>query len=294
MPEVAMSQMRWSLLFAFLLVTNVVTLFILVSGDKQVGTPVGDEIESTESSRLAKIEASLAELSDLIQQRERSARVETPTERPTAEATNPDVIGRLDGVARSLADLRRAIDSLGVPDAGQTEVPDFAAEDGYVHANSYLEAGKFASAAEGFLEFLASHPGHPDRRNLMNLARGALQKAGLMDRAIDLQKEIIASYPEHREGDQNTLARMYFDARNYDGAIEAISGSIELTTHKDTQLWRMMYRAWYIQLRDGEAAGLQAYLEVDEVRRSYGIQSGNIAKKLADKISMLEERIRGG
>ena len=53
----------------------------------------------------------------------------------------------------------------------------------------------------------------------------------------------------------------------------------------------MMYRAWYIQLRDGDSAGIAAYLEVDEMRRGLGVENEKMAKKLAEKIREAEARL---
>ena len=82
------------------------------------------------------------------------------------------------------------------------------------------------------------------------------------------------------------------NAERYDDAIEHVGASIERTSDKQTRLWRMMYRAWYIQLRDGDAAGIEAYREVEQTRQAFGVNIEKMKTRLADKIREAEERLR--
>ena len=82
------------------------------------------------------------------------------------------------------------------------------------------------------------------------------------------------------------------NAERYDDAIEHVGASIERTSDKQTRLWRMMYRAWYIQLRDGDAAGIEAYREVEQTRQALGVNIEKMKTRLADKIREAEERLR--
>ena len=281
-----------ALAVAVLIVTNVLQLIIAVSRDPVVvggdGAPFGID------DRLGAIESSIEVL---LARRSASAR-------PLSTASSRDA--REDGeegepatrVATELAALRKAVAELSktVADlapqgpAARPEPPDFAADDGFVVASKLFEDGKYGSAAEGMLEFVEHHPDHPDRRDIMARARKAFARAGMVQRAVDLQKEIIEAFPKNRGDDYSTLARMEFDRKNYDAAVSALDESIALTRDPQEELWRRMYRAWYIELGRGPAAGIAAYKEVDAVREGYGIENAKMTERIAKKVADLEKR----
>lgn len=96
-------------------------------------------------------------------------------------------------------------------------------------------------------------PDHPDDHDLAHRGRQALQNAGYVSHAIDWQKKLAEELPEHQEANYNTLATISFGR--------------------------------------GTAPGSEAYRDVDRVRRSLGVTTGNIPVKLAVKIKTIEDRL---
>jgi tetratricopeptide (TPR) repeat protein len=297
-----MSDLRWSLVVAVLVVSNVASVaFVLWRRD-------GDGAERRaelllDSPRFRHLEETLAEVAARLDEREAAppSRRAVPDEGTTQPAGAAPTAGgaetvsaRLAALEESIVALRRTIEESHAARAAAPEAPDFAAADGYVHADALLESGKYATAADGYLKFLAANPDHPDYRDLAAKARNALMKAGYSERAIDFQKELIEQFPEHRADDLATLSTLEKESKKYDDAIAHLSESIDLTVDTESRLWRMMYRAWYVQLRDGDAAGLDAYRELDRVRQQLQVVEGNFPKKLAATIAGLEARVAGG
>lgn len=295
-----MTTFRWSVLAAALVVGNALTAFlVLTHGETARETISVDDV--VRSPSFQRLESSVAQLEVTIQ----TLRAESGEARrdhagsPDAVATGdaasgdfPDLIARLGELEKKLTDLQRKFEAFEVSTILRGENPDFAADDGFVHADALADAGKPASAAEGYLEFLENHPDHPDFHDIAHKARSQLLRAEYVDQAIDLQKELIEKFPERQEENYETLAAMEKNAGRYDDAIEHLEAAIERTSHTQTGLWRQMYRAWYVQLRDGDAAGLEAYREVERTRESLGVNNEKMKKKLADKIREAEGRLR--
>ena len=68
----------------------------------------------------------------------------------------------------------------------------------------------------------------------------------------------------------------------------------DLAADQQTEMWNRMYWAWYNQLRDGEAAGLQAYLQVQAEIQNAGLGDAKVATKVQEKIDELRKQLAGG
>lgn len=295
-----MSTVKWTLLVAVLVVGNVVTAFlVLTRGEASREMLAVDDVLG--SPRVRELAASIARLEAAIEKLREEPVVERPGSGESTGARagdapaagNPaDLMARVDGLETRIADLQKTFETFELATIMGGERPDFEADDGYVHADALAEAGKHSAAAEGYLKFLENHPDHPDYHDIAQKARASLLRSGYTEQAIDLQKQLIEKFPERQEDNYSTLATMEKNIKRYGDAIEHVGASIERTRDKQTRLWRMMYRAWYIQLRDGDAAGIEAYREVERTRQALGVNIEKMKTRLADKIREAEERLR--
>ena len=294
-----MTTLKWSVLIAVLVVGNAVMAFlVLTGGEESRDTLTVDAVVG--SPRFLQLESAILRLEEAVQALEAEPGETGNGGRERSEATvgeasgsvAADVSARVDALEKKIADLGAAFEAFEVATILGEEEPDFGADGGYVHADKLAEGGKHSAAAEGYLKFLENHPDHPDFHDIAQKARVSLLRSGYVDQAIDVLKQLIEKFPERQERDYSILATMEKNAERYDDAIEHLEASIERTADKQTRLWRLMYRAWYVHLRDGDAAGLAAYREVDRIRESLGVNIEKMKKRLAEKINVLEERLR--
>ncbi len=197
---------------------------------------------------------------------------------------------RLQAVETELKEMRKTLERL-VP-AAEVVHEDFASPDGYAQADKYLEEGKFAMAASGYLAYLEHHPNHPDAVEFIKKARDAYQKAGYGAKAIDLQKQILEKYPvEDRFHETMTLANLEKEAKRYKEAVSHVEEAAEAATNLEEKLWGLGFRAWYIELDQGPEAGLRAYQEAEQLAVSLGLGDSNPAKSHRQKIERLQKII---
>jgi hypothetical protein len=102
---------------------------------------------------------------------------------------------------------------------------------------------------------------------------------------------MMKKVPETRDQDLMALAIMEKDSRRFDDAIQHAEESAALARNGDDRLWRLLYRAWFLQLRDGDAAGLQAYREVEGMTDAPGMRDRGPGKRAREKVAELEERL---
>ncbi len=195
---------------------------------------------------------------------------------------------RLQSIETSMAKLQSAMDGISIEQASAERNEQFSAENGYLKADEYFEAGKFAIAAEGYLTFLQAHPNHLDARDIMSRARRAFQKAGYMDKAYWVQEEMISHFPENNFDDLFTLAQMMKSASRFDEAISHLEGAIEVAPTEEDRMWKRVYWAWYHQLRDGNQAGLEAYREVQREVAAGGVTNPRLGERVQEKIDEIE------
>lgn len=196
---------------------------------------------------------------------------------------------RLAEIESAVAKLNRAYEGISLEASSEERDALFRAEDGYLKADEYFAAEKFAIAGEGYLAFLESHPDHPEAYDILKRARQAFLRAGYEDKAIWAQEQLLANLgDERRATDVATLARLEKQAGHYDDAIEHASEAAELSLNPTERLWNRMYWAWYHQLRDGEQAGLDAYREVEREIEAAGQSEGKLGVQVRAKIAEIE------
>ncbi len=294
-----MTTARWCLLVAVLIGGNVVFAVIALTRKPAAVAPPRAVEKAVASPRLDELESAVERLARAVHALDAARRSDSQSDgtRAAERTLAPDAVDalgqRVDSLEQALGDLRAEVAAIGDSAIAQAAQADFAADDGFVHADRLSEAGKHSLAAEGYIEFLENNAEHPDFHDIAHRARRELLRAGYVDRALDLQKALIERYPEYQEQNYSTLAMMEKNAGRYGDAIEHLTESINRTTHTETRLWRLMYRAWYIQLRDGDAAGLTAYRDVDRTRQELGVTTGKIPGKIAEKIEQIEKRLAG-
>ncbi len=304
-----MSNAKWILLVSVLIGINVSWgLYILIkdtpeplSSEFSPSVPtdeIAQRIKSLEETlfklqhELAATKATKESLEDALQNS--SSEKATEGEASTVTDTQVQAISqRIAQVEKSMGALKKEMNEKVFVLLGGNDKIDFTAEDGYVHATRLAEAGKHNAAAEGYMKFLEKFPDHVDARDIAKKARANFMKAGFKQRAIDIQKDIIEAYPDYNEEDYSTLARMYFDMKHYDEAIENVTKSIDLMQPGNDQLWKMMYRAWYIELGRPPEEGIAAYEEVDRRRAELGIENKQMKDKVQKYIQRIRNRMKG-
>ncbi|MGI8604191.1 MAG: hypothetical protein ACR2OZ_14540 [Verrucomicrobiales bacterium] len=217
-----------------------------------------------------------------------------PGKPPKPDQTIETVAARLEAVEQALARLQKIVDVLSPDQGSQDRTALFAAEDGYLKADEFFEIEKFAIAGEGYLTFLQNHPQHPDAHDIMKRARDSFQRAGYMDKAFWVQNEILKSFPQERAKDLFDLAMMEKEARRMDDAINHAAESASLASNPEDRLWRLLYRAWFIELRDGPEASLAAYRDVETMIDTAGHRERPLGERARNRIAELEQRIAKG
>lgn len=199
------------------------------------------------------------------------------------------VTERLDRIESTLTTMRDANEEVAAAQLREQRQEQFRAEDGYVLADELLAQKQYAVGANGILSFLEAHPDHPDARDLMRKACDAFRDAGYGEKALWVQNEMLKRYPESRGEDLYSLAMLEKRLRRIDDAFRSISESVDLATTVQTRMNRMFYRAYLIHERDGDAAGLAAYREVEQTARAAGIS--NPADEAGRRANEIEERV---
>ena len=213
-------------------------------------------------SRLALLEDTVAELRNALNARDEDAR-------------------RIAELENTVRDLKNAMNGVSIENASAERQALFAGEEGYLKADEYFEAGKFAIAGEGYLTFVQNHPDHPDTREVMKKARDAFLRAGYKDKGFWVQDEMMKSFPDNTAADFDEMARLEKDAGLYDRAVEHMAQAAELTPNAEERLWKRLYWAWYVQLRDGSPAGIAALQQVQQEIAGSGVTNPKLTDKVA-------------
>lgn len=206
------------------------------------------------------------------------------------EAGLKELRNRFRGMESAVAELQSAMDGIDVGAASARREELFRGADGDVKAAEYFEAGKFSIAGEGYLTFLASHPDHPEHRSIVERARQAFVKAGNLDKAMAVQKELMEMYPENRSKDLMTLAHLQKESGDYAAAASSAEESAGML-NDSSKYWNLLYSAWYTQLGDGLDAGLQAHLNLQQQLSAAGHTDGKLSERVQEKITEIENQI---
>jgi tetratricopeptide (TPR) repeat protein len=200
---------------------------------------------------------------------------------------------RLARLEAAVTQLQNAFDGVSIEKASAERQALFAADEGYLKADEYFDAGKFAIAGEGYLTFLQHHPEHADAREVMKKARDAFFKAGYKDKAFWVHEEMIKDFPAQRSGDIWELAQLEKDSGLYDRAVNHAAQAAELSSNAEERLWRRLYWAWYVQLRDGAPAGIAALQQVQQEIATSGVTNPKLAENAAKRMQEWRQQIKG-
>jgi hypothetical protein len=200
---------------------------------------------------------------------------------------------RLARLEAAVTKLQNAFDGVSIEKASAERQALFAADEGYLKADEYFEAGKFAIAGEGYLTFLQHHPEHADAREVMKKARDAFLKAGYKDKAFWVHEEMMKSFPAQQSGDLWELAALEKESGLYDRAVNHAAQAAELSSNAEERLWRRLYWAWYVQLRDGAPAGIAALQQVQQEIATSGVTNPKLAENAAKRMQEWQKQIEG-
>lgn len=283
--------------FAVALVSLVISLYLLAKKEKATDRPVAEGASAAADSGHGDLEALERSIEELGREfAEIRAVLGSPG--PGADdgggandgsAEIAPVSQRLQQVEASLARLQSSFDGISLEGASAERDALFRGPEGYLKADEYFAAGKFAIAGEGYLAFLEEHPDHPDAYNVLENARNAFKKAGYMDKAIWAQEELISNRAEGvLPKDLITLANLEKEAGNYDAAIKHTEAAAEMYGPGSDRLWQRLYSAWYHRLRDGNEAGLEKYREVQREIERAGYSEDKLGDRVREKIAEIE------
>jgi tetratricopeptide (TPR) repeat protein len=211
-----------------------------------------------------------------------------------AANSNQDTANRIKALESEVERLGKLAEIVVPAQSADTRAALFSADDGYVKADEFFELEKYVIAGEGYLTFLQKHPDHPDAHDIMKRAREAFRRAGYTDKAFWVQQEMMKAFPQQQAADMMELAMMEKDARRYDDAINHAAESAALAANDEDRFWRLLYRAWYVELRDGPEASLSAYREVQSMIDAAGFAQKGPGNRARDRIADLEQRIAAG
>jgi TolA-binding protein len=199
---------------------------------------------------------------------------------------------RVAALERNVKELQSAMDGVSVEKASADREAQFASDEGYVKANEYFEAGKFAIAGEGFITFVKNHPNHPDTREVMKKARDSFVKAGYNDKAFWVQEEMMKAFPDHMAADVHELAVIEKNAGMYDRAAQHMAQAAELAKTPEDRLWKRLYWAWYVQMRDGNPAGIAALQQVQREIATSGVKNPKLDEHAATRMREWQQQMQ--
>jgi TolA-binding protein len=291
-----MNKAGIGILVALLLTGNIATVALLLRERSTVREPTdGTAREGAAAPELGEAIANLSAKVDLLAESARRAPRGVENGEPAAPAKSDDgVLPRLVAIEKLLAEMRSADAELTAAKLREERENRLQGDDGYVAADELLSEKSYALAGNAYLKFLEHHPDHPDARDLMQKARDAFRSAGYTEKAFWVHQEMMKRFPESGGADLMSLAEMEKDARRLDDAIQHAGEAAEAARIEEDKVWRLLYRAWFVQLRDGDEAGIQAYREVERLAEVLGMGAKNPGKKVKEKIAELEARLAQG
>ena len=244
------------------------------AGSSVVASGKSPDSDADLEKRVAALEKTLGELESALK----------------AGGNDPRRVAVLEETVKS---LQGAMEGVSIEKAAAKREALFAGEEGYRKADEYFEAGKYAIAGEGYLTFVQNNPEHPDVREVMKKSRDAFLRAGYKDKAFWVQEEMMKAFPQHQAADLWEQARLEKDAGLYDRAVEHAARAAELAPNPEERLWKRLYWAWYVQLRDGNTAGIAALQQVQGEIAASGVSNPNLAANAARRMEEWQKLAAG-
>ncbi len=201
---------------------------------------------------------------------------------------------RIESLESNLEEMQNTLTSLSLEAHSQKREEIFRSEFGYEKADEYFELRNFTVAGNGYLQFLEAHPDHPDARDVLQKARDAFLEANYHGKAEWVQTQVMERNPEFLAEDAYKMAWMLKQQRRYDEAISYIDQAAEAARNDVDRLWRRSYRAFLIQQRDGNSAGIDAYNELlKEIDRA-NLSDKALGDDARSRIANLKTRVANG
>ena len=94
----------------------------------------------------------------------------------------------------------------------------------------------------------------------VNLEKASADRQRLLaaeDKAFWVQDEMMKASPQDQRADLEELAHLEKDAGRYHQAMEHMNESAQLDPDVGSRLWKRMYWAWFVQLQNGNTAGVE-------------------------------------
>jgi TolA-binding protein len=237
--------------------------------------------------RVAALEETLKALQPRLDALEAS--LKTSQKAAAGAGADKNRLAALEGSVRS---LQQAVSGVNLEKVSAERQALFAAEEGYLKADEYAAAGQHAIAGEGYLTFLQNHPDHADARDVMRKARDSFLKAGYNDKAFWVHEEMMKTFPENRALDLWDQAKLEKEAGLYDRAVAHAAEAAELAPNSEERLWRRLYWAWYVQLRDGAPSGIAALQQVQQEIAASGVKNPKLTEHATKRMQEWQQQAR--
>ena len=247
--------------------------------------------QGAESTQLARnSDGSMGEIQRLFSQL-REEVVEIRNEQAIAKDSPNHMVQRVEALESAIEEIRGSLKTLNFEEESENRDALFRGEFGYEKADEFAALGNHAIAGNGYLLFLEAHPDHPDARDIMGKAREAYWQAGYKDKAGWVQTQMVESYPDNLSKDAQKMALMLKQQHRYDEALEYIDKAAGAATNDVDRLWRLSYRAFLIEQRDGNAAGAEAYRELTQQIDAANLSEDRLGIDTRDRLADLEKRL---
>ena len=230
------------------------------------------------AASLAKVEKTLGALDDSLKSVQARLAALEKAGKEVPQGMTGATAAKLAALEASVKSLQQAMAGVSLEKASADRQALFAAEEGYLKADEYAAAGQHAIAGEGYLTFLQNHPDHADARDVMKKARDSFLKAGYKDKAFWVHEEMMKTFPQHQSADLWEQATLEKEAGLYDQAVNHAAQAAELAANPEDRLWRRLYWAWYVQLRDGAPAGIAALQQVQQEIATSGVKNPKLTE----------------
>jgi hypothetical protein len=75
--------------------------------------------------------------------------------------------------------------------------------------------------------------------------------------------------------------------------VEHAAEAAEMAPNAEERLWKRLYWAWYVQLRDGAPAGITALQQVQSEIAASGVSNPKLAEKAAQRMAEWQKLAAG-
>jgi tetratricopeptide (TPR) repeat protein len=285
-----MSKTLFCLILAGLLTAGLA--YVLTRADRETPASVGPSGTASDAllHRISELEGAIRDLGEKID----ALKASRASFEPTAAGTSGEneaalVFARFEERMRQFELSLESRLATGSPELSEF---DFAGEEGFVHADLLFDQGKLASAAYGYLTFVAEHSDHPDARDFWRKARDALWKAQSYSQAIAVQEQMMERFPEFQGYlGRFELALIERDAGRWRDAQRHMLEAADAALTDTDKAVALRHYAACVHRAEGDMAGLRAYQEALRQTEAMGLGENKDAYQMREQLAGIQRRL---